>query len=107
MFILEKSKPIAADCALLSCQEFSANESLLTGESVPLNEQVSTSETPSDMKPAPSRSRRPLAYFGSLSNVFAAFTGLHFIADMLANLFLAASERAKQADMELARTTTF
>ena len=96
LFILEEGERIAADGVLLSCQELSADESLLTGESVPVNKQVSTSETPSDKTIVPNGIYQSLVYSGSLTTVFRASTGWRFITDMLANLSLGTSERAER-----------
>ena len=96
MFILEEGERIAADDVLLSCQELNADESLLTGESVPVNKQVSTSETPSDKIIVLCGSDQLLVYFGSLITDFRASTGWRFITDMLADLSLGTSERAER-----------
>ena len=70
MFILEEDERIAADDVLLSYKELNADESLLTGESVPVNEQVSTSEAPNDKTIVLCDSDQSLVYFGSLTTVF-------------------------------------
>lgn len=66
LFILEEGERIAADGVLHSCQELSVDESLLTGESMPVNKQVSTSEALSGIAIVPGGSDSSLVYSGSL-----------------------------------------
>lgn len=66
LFILEEGERIAADGVLLSCQELSADESLLTGESMPVNKQASASEIPTEITTAPGGGDQSLVYSGSL-----------------------------------------
>lgn len=66
LFILEEGERIAADGVLHSCQELNVDESLLTGESMPVNKQVSTSEALSGIAIVPGGSDSSLVYSGSL-----------------------------------------
>ena len=65
-FILEEGERIAADGVLLSCQELSVDESLLSGESMPVNKQASIPEILSDTAKITTDSDQSLVYSGSL-----------------------------------------
>ncbi|MEG3148792.1 cation-translocating P-type ATPase [Sphingomonas sp. ZT3P38] len=64
LLMLEQGDRVAADAVLLKAQDFQADESLLTGESVPVRKRAAT-EGESDSAD-PGGDDRPQVYFGSI-----------------------------------------
>jgi len=66
VLIVEEGERIAADGKLLSCHDLMVDESLLTGESVPVGKRAWNSETDQDMASEPGGSALPFVYSGTM-----------------------------------------
>ena len=66
VLMIEEGERIAADGRLLSCQELMVDESLLTGESVPVNKQTSEANAETPPHAAPGGNALPFVYSGTM-----------------------------------------
>ncbi|MEO8001782.1 MAG: cation-translocating P-type ATPase, partial [Arenimonas sp.] len=67
VLIIEEGERIAADGRLLSCHELMVDESLLTGESVPVSKQTSEMKAENQPNVAPGGNALPFIYSGTMA----------------------------------------